>query len=272
MLKGKTAIVTGAGGSGCGRAISRRLALEGASVVIADRNEAGMRETAAEIESAGGRASGHLTDVGDEAQVRALFAFAESTYGRVDIVVNNASGAVFPEKSLDDWFTNVRVDLLGTMYVTRYAIEAMRRHGGGAIVNIGSTSALPHGDVRASGPSSSGYNTAKAGVIRLTTTLSWMGAKEGIRVNCLVPHWIGTEHIKGIVAGMSSDDRRQWAVPDVLIPPEEIAGAVLRLATDVSLAGRVLVYFGGRPPRLIPFGDAGYAQLDELAGEFAAPV
>jgi NAD(P)-dependent dehydrogenase (short-subunit alcohol dehydrogenase family) len=264
VLAGKSAIVTGAGGRGCGRAIACCLAREGASVVVADLHDEGMRETALAIESAGGRASFFLTDVGDEANVRALFAFAEHTYGGVDVVVNNASLAVFPEKSLDDWFTNLRVDLLGTMYATRYAIEAMRKRGGGGIVNISSTSALPHGDVRAHGPSSTGYNTAKMGVVRLTTTLAWMGAQEGIRVNCLVPHWIGTEHVKGVVAGMTPEERRQWAVPDVLIPPEEIAEAVLRLATDGSLAGRVLVYFGGRPPQLVPFGDPGYAQLDEL--------
>jgi NAD(P)-dependent dehydrogenase (short-subunit alcohol dehydrogenase family) len=264
VLEGKTAIVTGARGSGCGRAIACRLAREGASVVVADVHEARMRETAAAIESAGGRASPRLADVGDEAQVRALFAVAEGTHGGVDIVVNNASLAIFPERTLDDWFSNLRVDLLGTMYMTRHAIEAMQRRGGGAIVNISSTSALPHGDVRAGGPSSSGYNTAKAGVLRLTTTLAWMGAKEGIRVNCLVPHWIGTEHIKGVVAGMTAEERRKWAVPDVLIAPEEIADAVLRLATDGGLAGRVMVFFGGRPPRLIPFGDPGYAQLDDM--------
>jgi NAD(P)-dependent dehydrogenase (short-subunit alcohol dehydrogenase family) len=264
VLAGKCAVVTGAGGGGCGRAIACRLAREGASVVIADVHEAGMRETAEAIESAGGRAAPHLTDVGDEASVRALFAFAESTHGGVDIVVNNASGAAFPEKTFDDALGNLRVDLLGTMYSTRHAIEAMRQRGGGAIVNISSTSALPHGDVRAEGPSATGYNTAKIGVLRLTTTLAWMGAKESIRVNCLVPHWIGTEHIKGVVAAMTPEARRKWGVPEVLIAPEEIADAVLRLATDQSLAGRVLVWFGGRPPRLIPFGDPGYAQLEEM--------
>jgi NAD(P)-dependent dehydrogenase (short-subunit alcohol dehydrogenase family) len=196
-LLGKVAIVTGAGGNGCGRAIACRFAREGASVVIADIRDAAMRDTASAIEAAGGRAVVLPTDVANETEVRALFTFAENSYGGVDVVVNNASLAVFPEKTLDDWFTNLSVDLLDTMYTTRYAIEAMRRRGGGAIVNIGSTSALPHGNVRAHGPSSSGYNTAKAGVIRLTTTLSWMGAKDGIRVNCLAPHWIGTDHIKG---------------------------------------------------------------------------
>jgi NAD(P)-dependent dehydrogenase (short-subunit alcohol dehydrogenase family) len=138
MLKNKVAIVTGAGGSGCGRAIACRLAREGASVVIADTNEGGMRDTASATEAEGGHASIFRADVGNEADVRALFTFAESTYTGVDILVNDASGAVFPEKSLDDWFANLRVDLLGAMFATRYGIEAMRRRGGGAIVNIGS--------------------------------------------------------------------------------------------------------------------------------------
>jgi NAD(P)-dependent dehydrogenase (short-subunit alcohol dehydrogenase family) len=140
----------------------------------------------------------------------------------------------------------------------------MRRRGGGAIVNIGSTSALPHGDLRTHGPNASGYNTAKAGVMRLTTSLSWMGAKENIRVNCLVPHWIATDPIKAYVAGLTSDQRRERAVPDTLITPEEVAGAVLRLATDESLAGRLMVRVGGQPPRLIPFGDPGFASLDDM--------
>jgi NAD(P)-dependent dehydrogenase (short-subunit alcohol dehydrogenase family) len=260
----KVAIVTGAGGDGCGRAIACRFAGEGASVVIADIHDAGMRATAGAIEAQGGRASIVSTDVGNEAEVRALFAFAENTYGGVDVVVNDASAAIFPEKSFDDWFANLRVDLLGTLYVTRYGIEAMRRRGRGAIVNIGSTSALPHGDVRAHGPSSSGYNTAKAGVMRLTTTLHWMGAQEGIRVNCLVPHWIGTDHIKASIAAMTPERRRDAAVPSVLVTPEEVADGVLRLATDESLAGRLLVCIGGQPQRLIPWGDPGYAYLDDL--------
>lgn len=262
-LSEKVVIVTGAGGAGCGRAIAYRFAREGAKLLLADIDESAVAEIASAIEAEGLSASCFRTDVGNEAEVRALFEFAHRTYGGVNIVVNDASGAVFPERSLDDWFANIRVDLLGAMYVTRYGIEAMRQRGGGAIVNIGSTSALPHGDVRTHGQGSSGYNTAKAGVMRLTTTLNWMGAKEGIRVNCLVPHWIGTDHIKSVVAAMTSEQRREFAVPDVLIAPQEVADAVLRLATDKSLAGRVMVWFGGQTPSLIPFGDPGYASLDD---------
>jgi 3-oxoacyl-[acyl-carrier protein] reductase len=258
-LTGKVAIVTGGGGKGCGRAIARRLAREGATIVVADIHKPGMEETTDAIVTEGGHASSLLTDIGDEDQVRALFAFATNRHGGVDVLVNNASAAVMPEKSLDDWFANLQVDLLGALYVTRHGIEALRRRGGGAIVHIGSTSALPHGDMRAHGPGSTGYNTAKAGVMRLTTTLQWMSAKENIRVNCLVPHWIGTDHIKAVVAGMTEEQKRQWAVPEVLLPPEEVAAAVLRLATDDSLAGRLLVCYGGQLPRLIPFGDPGYS-------------
>jgi 3-oxoacyl-[acyl-carrier protein] reductase len=264
MLQGKVAMVTGAGGIGCGRAIARRFAQEGAVVVLADVNEAGMAAAAGTIAAEGGRASSFAADVGNEAAVRDLFAFAERTEGGVDVVVNSASGMVYPEESFDDWFTNLRVDLLGAMYATRYGIEALRRRGGGAIVHIGSTSALPHGDMRALGPGSTGYNTAKAGVIRLTTTLQWMGAIEGTRVNCLVPHWIGTPHIRAVVAGMTPEERKTWAVPDVLLEPEEVAAGALRLATDEGLAGRVLVLYGGEPPRLVPFGDRGYAHLEDL--------
>jgi NAD(P)-dependent dehydrogenase (short-subunit alcohol dehydrogenase family) len=263
-LVGKVAIVTGAGGAGCGRAIASRFAREGAAVLLADISETGLRDTAATIEAEGLRASVFRTNVAHEEQVRALFEFAETTHGGVDIVVNNASGAVFPEKSLNDWFANLGVDLLGAMYATRYGIEAMRRRGSGAIVNISSTSALPHGDLRAHGPSSSGYNTAKAGIIRLTTSLGWMGQKEKIRVNCLAPHWVGTEHINAIVAAMTPDQRILSGAPNVLIAPEEIAGAVLRLATDESLSGRVVVWLADQPPRLIPFGDPGYAKLEDF--------
>ena len=268
-LNNKVAIVTGGGGRGCGQAMATRIARDGAAVVVADVNEAAAADVAGRLTAAGLRAMAAAADVSREEDVRRLFTRAEETLGGVDFVVNNASALVFPETSFDDAFANLHVDLLGAMLMTRWGIEALRRRGGGAIVNIGSTSALAHGDPRAHGSSSTGYNTAKAAIQRFTTTLAWMGPAENIRVNCLVPHWIGTEHIKAEVARMTAEERRQWEVPDVLISPEEIADAVLRLAFDTRLAGRLMVWYGGQSPQLIPFGDRGYVSLGDLPQDSA---
>jgi NAD(P)-dependent dehydrogenase (short-subunit alcohol dehydrogenase family) len=160
---------------------------------------------------------------------------------------------------VDHWPKAVQVDLLGTVYAVRYAIEALRRRGGGAVVNISSTSALMHGRRRAG---SAGYDAAKAGVLRLTTALAQPGQREGIRVNCLVPHWIATPEVKSYHDALTPEQRRAEDAPEVLLTVEEIAEAVLRLATDEALAGRILVYWPGDRPRLIPFGDPCYASLE----------
>jgi NAD(P)-dependent dehydrogenase (short-subunit alcohol dehydrogenase family) len=144
------------------------------------------------------------------------------------------------------------------MYATFGAIEAMRRRGGGAIVNVGSTSALGWG--RKHSPAAA-YDAAKAGVMRLTTALGWL-KDEGIRVNCLVPDWVATAEVQAYVDALTPQQRKEGNVPDVLITLEEITDSVIRLATDESLAGRVMVHWCGQPPRLIAAGDPGYASLE----------
>src|SRR5579864_687069 len=166
-IKGKTVIVTGAGGNGSGSAIARRLAHEGAAVVVSDLDDAGGRETVQRIETAGGRAAYCGTDMRAREQVRKLIDFAEKTFGRLGLLVNNASALPHGEGGLDDWVDSVQTDLLGTMYATKFAVDAMRRSGGGAIVNISSISALWHGRKHPGG--FPGYDAAKAGVIRFTT-------------------------------------------------------------------------------------------------------
>src|SRR4051812_16835049 len=171
-------IVTGAGGTGCGRAISARFARDGAAVVVSDINESGGRETVRMIEDAGGRARFFQADVRVDQQVAALVAFAEHAFGSLTVLVNNASAPFRPEEPLEHWGDSVQTDLMGVMYGTRHAIDAMRRRGldpdgrpfGGAIVNISSISALWHGR-RIAGVSAPAYDAAKAGMIRLTTTL-----------------------------------------------------------------------------------------------------
>lgn len=258
-LKDKAVIVTGSGGGGSGRAIACRFAHEGARVVVCDVNEEGGRETLRLIESEGGRAAFLKADVGVEDEVRRLLAFAESTFGGLDVLVNNASAPYHPDAPFDYWNETIQVDLLGPVWGTHQAIDIMRRRGGGAIVNIASVSALGHGRKHAQVPA---FDVAKAGVIRLTTALERLREPDGIRVNCLVPGWITSPQVQAYVDSLTADERRARGVPDVLITLEEIADAVVELAIDESLGGRVMVWWNGEPRRLIPHGDPGYAGLE----------
>ena len=125
-------MVTGSGGNGSGRAIACRFARDGAAVVVSDIDDAGGRETVRRIQSTGGRAEFFHTDVGIQDQVRDLVAFAEKTFGGLNVLVNNASGPDFrPDAPLELWTETAATDLFGTMYATRFAIDAMRRGGGG---------------------------------------------------------------------------------------------------------------------------------------------
>jgi NAD(P)-dependent dehydrogenase (short-subunit alcohol dehydrogenase family) len=132
---GKVAVITGAGGEGQGRAVARRLAREGASVVVSDVNEGGGRETVRLIGEEGGRAEFFQADAGVERDVGTLIASSEEKYGGVDILVNNA-GPYFHAVPLEKWFEAIQANLMGTAYATLSGIEAIRKRGGGAIVNF----------------------------------------------------------------------------------------------------------------------------------------
>ena len=262
-LAGKAAIVTGAGGGGSGRAIAKRFAREGALVVVSDVHDAGGAQAVAEIATAGRRAVYRRADVRSEEEVRDLVAFAQREFGGLSVMVNNASGPEFHfDRPLEFWKEIVETELLGAMHGIRYALEAMRRTGGGAIVNVSSTSALEHGRLRPGGLPA--YDAAKAGVLHLTTMLRSLAETEAIRVNCVVPHWIASPGPKEYHDSLTPAERDALGVPQELIALEEIADAVVRLATDERLAGRALILWGGRKPALIPIGDRGYEALEPL--------
>jgi NAD(P)-dependent dehydrogenase (short-subunit alcohol dehydrogenase family) len=247
-LQDRVAIVTGGGGAGTGRAISLRLARGGAAVVVADVDENGAQETVRRIEEAGGRAAVVRTDVTVEADVRELVAAAEASFGGLDILVNNAGATPephFPEAPVEHWTRYLELNLRAPMLAIQAALEPMKRRGGGAIVNISSVAGVgyrPH--------ASPEYAAAKAGLMRLTATLAPLAESANVRVNCVVPNWIGTDEVLEEIAQMSPEERAE--VPDELTTPEEIAEAVTRFIEEEMHAGRVLVVWSGRSPWLIP--------------------
>jgi NAD(P)-dependent dehydrogenase (short-subunit alcohol dehydrogenase family) len=256
-------IVTGAGGGGCGRAIAARFARGGASVVVSDINDPGGEETVRLIQRDRGRAAFFHADVRDERQVRDLIAFGDQQGGGTMVLVNNASAPFRPGEPLEHWMDTVQTDLIGPLHATRHAIDAMRRRGGGAIVNIASISALWHG--RRHGGGAPGYDTAKAGLIRLTTTLEWLAKRDRIRVNCLAPGWIATDGPRQYWESMTPAQRAERGAPATLLSVDQVASAVVHLATDETLAGRVLAWWSDDPPRFIAGGDRGYEVTDESA-------
>jgi NAD(P)-dependent dehydrogenase (short-subunit alcohol dehydrogenase family) len=263
-LTRKVAIVTGSGGPGCGRAIARRfargrLAQGGCAIVVSDIDEPGGHETVRLIQTEGARAAFFRADVSKESDIAALIEFAECTYGGLDVLVNNASAPYHAEAVPKNWLDIIRVDLHGAIYATLHAIPALRKRNGGAIVNMGSTSAIGHGRKHSKSP---GYDVAKMGLIRLTTTLAPLHASDGIRVNCLVPAWIATPEVKSYVDSLTPQQRKEGDVPEVLITLDEISDVVFQLATDETLAGRVMLYYNGQPPRLISESDPGYATAE----------
>jgi NAD(P)-dependent dehydrogenase (short-subunit alcohol dehydrogenase family) len=254
----QVALVTGAGGDGSGRAIARRFAREGMNVIVSDINDEGGLETVRLIEADGGSATFRHCDVTDEKAVGSLILSTEEQSGGLDYLINNASAPFHPEAPLEYWKEAVETDLLGAMYATRAAIDVFRRHGGGAVVNMSSTSALPHGRT----PPAPSYDAAKAGLLRLTTMLAFLCESENIRVNCLAAGWFATPHVRQYWESLAPEQRKTRGAPSRLLSLDDVAAAVLRLAADKSLAGRVMIWWPEDPPALIPWGDRGYASID----------
>ena len=199
-------------------------------------------------------------DVRNQEQVRRLISVAEDRFGGLDYLVNNASAPVHFEAPLEHWQHTIETDLLGAMYGIRAAIDAFRRRGGGAVVNMTSISALPHGRTHAA-PC---YDAAKAGLLRLTTMLAWLAGSEKIRVNCLAPGWIATPQVQEYWQPLTPEERELRGAPSRLLTLDEVAGAVFRLASDESLAGRVMIWWSEDSPKLIPWGDRGYSESADV--------
>ena len=246
-LNDKVAIVTGAGarddGIGNGRAAAILLAASGAKVLCVDRDLALAERTVAMIEEAGHTARAFSADVTREADCEVMVSEALSLWGKLDILDNNVGigsrGSVVDETP-EKWRTVMEVNVDSMFLASKAAIPAMRKIGGGAIINIASISALRPRGLTA-------YSTSKSAVIGLTKAMAVDHSAQGIRVNCVCPGDVDTPMLvdDALRRGMAWTDYMAEAANRPMGrvgQPEEVARAVLFLASDDAsfITGAVL--------------------------------
>lgn len=227
-LTGKTAIVTGAG-RGLGKGIALELAKEGANVVIADMNLA--TDVVKEIEANGGQASCVKVNVAKQSDMESLVRHAIDTYGKLDIMVNNAGinrDGMLHKMSSENWDCVIAVDLTGVFYGTQEALKVMRPQNSGRIINISSGSWL--GNI-----GQANYAAAKAGVVGLTKTAARENAQKGITCNIICPGFIETDmtlKLKEINNGAPWDSMMHRIPMGYAGKPSDVGKTVAFLASD----------------------------------------
>jgi NAD(P)-dependent dehydrogenase (short-subunit alcohol dehydrogenase family) len=260
-LAGKVALVTGAGsvgpGWGNGRATAVRFAEEGARVFGVDREPERLTETARLVTEAGGTFATGTCDVTSSASVAGMVARCIAEFGRIDVLVNNVGGSAKGgpvEMSEDVWDAQIDQNLKSVFLTCKHVLPHMLAQGGGAIVNISSTSGL-----RWTGAAQIAYAATKAGVIQFSRVLAVQYAKQGIRVNTVVPGQLHTPMVEVRLAGQRAGGdveallkQRQSRIPlPFMGDGRDTANAALYLACDESrfVTGTEIVVDGGMSVR-----------------------
>jgi NAD(P)-dependent dehydrogenase (short-subunit alcohol dehydrogenase family) len=246
-LQDKVALITGAG-SGIGRETSLLFAAEGASVLAVDVDEATARETVDKVQAAGGEATAHRADVSSPEDSEAMVAAAEETYGHLDVMFNNAGimhsdddDAISTE--IDIWDLTMDINARGVFLGCKFGIPALRRAGGGSIINTASFVAL----LGAATPQVA-YTASKGAVLAMTRELAVVHARENIRVNALCPGPLRTELLMKFLDTEEKKQRRLVHIPMGRFgEAAEMAKAALWLASDESsyVTGTEFVVDGG---------------------------
>jgi NAD(P)-dependent dehydrogenase (short-subunit alcohol dehydrogenase family) len=247
-LDGKVAFITGAG-SGIGREASVVFASEGARIAALDVDTSGLDATASLVRGDGGDIETFVADVAEEHQVREAIAAAVERFGALHILYNNA-GVLWRDRDLgvletDEavWDRVMAINLKGMVWVCKYGIPELIRAGGGAIVNVGSVSALLGDSIP-----QDAYSASKGAVISLTRSLAVQFAPQGVRANCIHPGFVETP-----LQTVRTSDAAWVAVARAAIPlgrlgtPRDVVNAALFLASDEAsyITGTELVVDGG---------------------------
>jgi len=234
-LDRKIALVTG-GGTGIGKATAIAFAAAGANVVVAGRRVELLNETVRLVCEAGGRAIAVVTDVSQSDQVKAMVQAAVDTYGGLDWAFNNAGGFYFlggglnkiAEISEESWDRVVGINLKGVFLCMKFEIPEMLKRGGGAIVNNSSTDGIR------SAPMMASYCAAKGGVISLTRTAAVEYARDGIRINSILPGWVMTDPVEQRMVEHPDGIDKMFAQEPIgrFGTPEEVAASVVWLCSN----------------------------------------
>ena len=233
-LQNKVALITGAG-SGIGRESALLFAREGAAVACVDVNEDSARETVELVKKQGGRAGAFRADVSKAADSEAMVAFAETEFGKLDVLFNNAGimhgkddDAIATEEAI--WDLTMNINAKGVFFGCKYGIPALRRAGGGSVINTASFVAL----LGAATPQIA-YTASKGAVLALTRELAVIHARENIRVNALCPGPLKTKLLMDFLDTEEKKERRLVHIPMGRFgEAREIAQGALFLASDES--------------------------------------
>lgn len=230
----KNAFITGAG-SGIGRETARRLASEGARVLVTDVSAEGAAETVRLIEEAGGTAVAAVVDVRSREQIRAAVERAREEWGALHLLINNAGVVTehsFETLTEEAWDFVFDINLKGQFLVAQEVAPLIAQSGGGAIVNLSTVEALVV--VTSTGTAQPHYNASKGGVPMLTKALAVELAAKNIRVNCVAPGPIATDFFD--YESVTSDEALEFMKQRLLVPrvglPADIASAVSWLLSD----------------------------------------